>query len=256
MNKKLFAAALAITLSLSAAAEQARKPALSQHNAGNPAAVLKEFKDAPNATPPSLCNPCAFYGGDLNPTDPNAAGLSDEDTFYIPGSSTYAALNVPTGDTVTVKGLLFNIQASAAFDPLTATYDIRTGVSEGNGGTSVASGSTGIKVVATGRSFNAVYEYTISVKVPKLTLTPGEYWFNITPTCTDTLDGSCYIQRQYASNTTQGTNSVRGAWQPGNSEYLNSSFFGFTWANWCDSSLGLNQVQCGALSYGVIGDVQ
>lgn len=256
MERRLFAAALAIALSLSAAAEQTKKPALSQHRAGNSAAELKEFKDASNATPPSLCNPCAFYAGDLSTTDPNAAGLSDENTFYVTGSSTYAALNIPAGDTLTVKGALFNVQASAAFDPLTATYDVRTGISEGNGGTSLASGTAGIKVVATGRSFNGLYEYTIAVKIPSLILTTGEYWFNVTPTCTDTLDGSCYIQRQYASNTTQGANSIRGSWQPPNSEYLNSAFFGFSWANWCDSALGLNQVQCGALSYGVIGGVK
>ena len=262
----LFPAALAVALSLFAAKNlaaanqaevtQAKKPALSQHGAGNAAAELKEFKDAAKATPPSLCNPCVFYGGDLNPTDPNAAGLSDENTFYVSDSSTYAALTIPAGSTVVVKGALFNVQASAAFDPMTATYDLRTGISEGNGGSSLASGTAKLKVVATGRSFNGTYEYTIAVKIPKLTLPSGEYWFNITPTCLNTLDGSCYIQRQFASNTTQGANNIHGSWQPPNSAYLNSSSLGYAWANWCDSSLGLNQIQCAALSFGVIGEVQ
>jgi hypothetical protein len=246
--------ALAITLSLSAAAEQAKKPAQSQHRAGDPAAKPKEFKDALHPTPPSSCSPCAFYGGDFNPSDPNAAGLSDENTFYIPGSSTYGAIIVPTGDTVSVMGALVNVQASAAFDPLTATYDVRTGVTDGDGGTSIASGNAHASVVATGRSFLGLYEYTITVPIA-LTLTPGEYWINVTPTCTDALDGSCYLFRQFVSNTTEATNSVHASWQPPDSEYLNSPFFGFTFANWCDSSLGLNPTQCGQLSFGVIGDV-
>jgi hypothetical protein len=37
---------------------------------------------------------------------------------------------------------------------------------------------------------------------------------------------------------------------------LNSGYFGFSWANWCDSSLGFNTIQCGYMSYGVLGGVK
>ena len=151
MKRTLFAVALVITLSLSAAASQHKTPALSHHRAGNPAAELQDTKESPNPSVPALCNPCLFYGGDLNPNDSNAAGMSDENTLLIVGGgSTYGEVNIPTGTTVTVKGILFNVQADAAFDPMTASYDIRTGVSEGNGGTSIASGTVGIQVAATG----------------------------------------------------------------------------------------------------------
>jgi hypothetical protein len=250
-----FAAALALALNPVATAQQATKPLPVLRGTGKAVAGVNESQNAA-ATPPSLCKPCAFYGGDLSPNDPNAIGHSDENTFYIAGSSTYGAVIIPAGDVVKVDGALFNVLASAAFDPMTASYDVRTGVSEGNGGTSVASGSSGIQVMATGRNLAGLYEYTIAVRIHDLTLTPGEYWFNITPTCMNTLDGSCYVQRQYASNTTAETNNVHGSWQPAHEQYLNSVFFHLNWTNWCDSSLGLNSSQCRRLSFGIMGEVQ
>ncbi len=257
MKRTLFAVALVITVSLSAAAAQHKTPALSHHRAGNAAAELQDTKESPNPSVPAECNPCLFYGGDLNPNDNNAVGFSDENTLLIVGGgSTYGEVNIPTGTTVTVKGILFNVQADAAFDPMTASYDIRTGVSEGNGGTSVASGSVGISVAATGNNFLGVNEYSIVAVFPSLTLVSGDYWMNVTPNCTNTLDGSCSVFRQFVSNTTQRTNALHESWQPAHEMFFNSSFFGFTWANWCDSSLGLNQTQCGYLSFGVLGGVE
>jgi len=249
----LFAFALVVALSLSAVAANSQKPAPSIHRAGSLSA------DPPSGglpgTPPSLCNPCLFYGGDLNVASPNAAGMSDENTLLIVGgSSTYGAVNIPEGVTANVYGIVFNVQADAAFDPLTASYDIRTGVAEGDGGTSIASGSGTIVVQPTGRNFQGLYEYTVAVSwSTAVTLTAGEYWFNATPQCLNTLDGSCNVFRQFVSNTTGLANAVHGSWQPLHEMFLNSSFFGFTWANWCDSSLGFNSQQCAALSFGLRG---
>jgi hypothetical protein len=249
----LFAVAFVVALTLSASAAQ-KKPATSQHRAGNPSVQVGPIKDSPSPAPPALCNPCLFYGGDINVGDINAAGLSDENTVLIPASSTYGAVNVPEGVTATVWGIVFNVQASAAFDPMTGTYDIRTGVSDGDGGTSIASGTAPIRVQATGQNFLGLNEYTIAVKLPSaVVLTPGEYWFNLTGTCTGTTDGSCGVFRQFVSNTTGETNNLHGSWQPVHEMFLNSSFFGFTYTNWCDSSLGLNVAQCAGLSFGVIG---
>jgi hypothetical protein len=251
----LSAVALTVALSLTAVAANTKKPATSQHLDGDPSIPLKAPKALPNAIPPSLCSPCLFYGGDINTGDPNAAGMSDENTLLIlGGSSTYGAVNIPTGVTATVYGILFNVQADAAFDPLTATYDVRTGVSEGNGGTSIGSGTGAAVVVPTGRNFIGLNEYTVAVSwSTPLTLTSGEYWFNVTPQCLNTNDGSCSAFRQFFSNTTQGANDIHGNWQPAHELFLNSSFFGFTWANWCDSSLGFNANQCGYGSFGLRG---
>lgn len=255
MKTTLSAVALLLALSLTAVAANSKKPAVSQHRAGNPSLPLPEPKYNPNSVPPSLCSPCLFYGGDLNTGDINAAGMSDENTLLIlGGSSTYAAVNIPTGVTATVYGILFNVQADAAFDPLTASYDIRTGVSEGSGGTSIASGSGTAVVQPTGRNFIGLNEYTVAVSwSTPVTLVSGEYWFNVTPQCLNTLDGSCSAFRQFVSNTTQGANDIHGNWQPVHEMFLNSSFFGFTWADWCDSSLGFNANQCGYMSFGLRG---
>jgi hypothetical protein len=251
MKKALLAAAFVTALSLpTLAADQ--KPAISQHLAGsNELAVLAPA----NGIPPGLCNPCLFYGGDLDPTSENAAGLSDENTLYVTGSSTYAAYEVPSGYSVKVTGILFNIQASANFDQPIASYDVRTGVSEGNGGASIASGTGTVYVEPTGRTLIGLHEYTVAVFLPQpLDLSAGEYWFNLTPVCTNgAVDGSCYVGRMFLSNTTHDTNGVYPLAQPDSQLYLNSAYFGYTWANWCDSALGFNAAQCRAASFGLSG---
>jgi hypothetical protein len=246
----LFAATLVVALTLSAAAAQ-KKPPMSQHLAGN----MNDKSKSPYGVPPALCDPCLFYGGDINTSDANAAGLSSENTLLIPGSSTYGTFDVPSSSSVTVTGVLFQIQADANFDPLTASYDIRSGVSEGNGGTSLASGTVNAEVAATGRNFLGLNEYTVAVQLTTpLLLGAGDYWFNVTPNCTNGgQDGSCSVGRFFVSNVTGRTNSIHGAGEPGGQMFLNSAFFGFTWANWCDSSLGLNAKQCNSLSFGVMG---
>lgn len=253
MNRTLFAAALAITLSVPLAAQE-KTPALSHHRAGDPTATIPQPQSNNAPQPPSLCSPCAFYGGDIDVNSLNAAGLSDENTLLIlGGSSSYGEVDIPAGVTLVVKGILFNIQADAAFDPMQASYDIRTGVSEGNGGTSLASGTGPIRVQATGRNFLGVNEYTIASEFPPVTLTPGAYWFNLTPTCTNTLDGSCSVFRQFVSNTTSLANGVRAGAQPTHQMFFNSSYFGLSWANWCDL---LNVNQCALMSFGLMGGAQ
>ena len=250
MKTTLFAVALVVALALTATA-QSKKPPVSQHRAGDPSATFQPQSGAP--APPALCKPCLFYGGDINTADQNAAGMSDENTLLIlGGSSSYGAINLPF--TATVQGIVFNVQASTAFDPQSATFDVRTGVTDGNGGTSVASGTGHMSVASTGRNFLGLNEYSVAVLIPAgVVLNAGEYWFNLTPTCTNVLDGSCSVFRQFVSNTTQETGALNGGWQPIHEMFLNSDFFGFTFANWCDSSLGFNQNQCAGMSFGVIG---
>jgi hypothetical protein len=249
----LFAATLVVALSLSAAAAT-KKPPMTQHLAGNN--VTSPM--APSGVPPTLCDPCIFYGGDFNPFDQNAVGYSDENTLLIPASSTYGNFNVFSGSTVTVTGIVFNVQADANFDPLTASYDVRTGVTEGNGGTSIASGTVNATVAATGRNFFGLNEYTVAVGLSApLAIGPGAYWFNVTPSCTNgAQDGSCSVGRFFVSNSTQRTNNVFGGAQGNYQMFFNSAFFGFTWANWCDPSLGLRPNQCDALSFGLMGSAQ
>jgi hypothetical protein len=252
VKKTIFAVTVVLALALTAAAAD-KKPATSVHFAGN-SNVAPIHNNTVPVVPPALCNPCIFYGGDINPFDINADGFSDENTLLIVGgSNTYGAVVLPYQ--AALKGIVFNIEASDAFDPQTATYDIREGVSEGNGGFSVQSGSSKIQIQATGRNAFGLYEYAISVHFPTVTLEPGvEYWFNVQPQCTNgATDASCYIGRFFVSNTTQGTNNIHGMDQPGHSMFFNSTYFGFAWANWCDAALGTTQGQCNLMSYGLVG---
>jgi hypothetical protein len=129
-------------------------------------------------------------------------------------------------------------------------------VSEGDGGTSIACGTAHIEVAQTGRVFLGAYEYSVVVRFPRITLVSGEYWINVTPHCTDRLDGSCIVFGQFVSNTTSKTNNLRGSWQPAHEMFLNSPLSGVTWANWCDPDQDLNNVQCARLSFGLLGGVE
>ena len=249
MKKILLAVTMVAALTLTAAAAGKKlSPAANPNGYGT---VPKQL--APPGIPPALCHPCLFYGGDLDPNAGTAEGFSDENTLLINGSSTYASFNVPAGGQAKITGILFNIQADANFDPNTATYDIRSGVSSGNGGTEIATGSGTISVATTGRVFIGLTEFTVLVNLSTpVSLTAGEYWFNMTPTCTDgAVDGSCYVGRMFFSNTTSGTNNVDGHAQSGNALFLNSTYFGFTYEPWC--SLVAVQGQCHLASFGLTG---
>jgi hypothetical protein len=257
VKRTLFALALAITLGLSGAAQERKAPVVSRHRTGNPAVEVQESEDNLSPSLPALCKPCLFYGGDINLTSPNATGLLDGNTLLASLSgSTYGAVKIPAGVTAIIRGVLFNVQALAAFDPRTASYDIRTGVSEGDGGTSIASGTSHIEVAQTGRVVAGAYEYSVVVRLPRIRLVSGEYWINVTPNCTNNLDGSCAVFGQFVSNTTSKTNNLRGSWQPAHEVFLNSPVSGVSWANWCEPDQNLNNVQCARLSFGLLGGVE
>lgn len=209
---------------------------------------------APALFPPSYCAPrCLFYGGDTNTSSPADNGFANENTLLVPDTTTWGAFTVPAGQTWTVDGLFINTIADGynGLDPSTSSWTIASGVSEGDGGSVVASGTS----TAAGTSFNATgrfpfgfTEYTLKVKVsPAVVLSAGTYWTTIVPQCTDSGNGSCSIA-QYYFDDTFGLNRY-GPLEPANVGYFNSSYFGFNYANTCEvSSTG-----CQAFSFGVIG---
>ncbi len=252
MKKTLFAAAIVFALSMTAMAAGKQKPYLIPPGNGGDGG----WHIPPPGTPPAMCSPCIFYSGDLNTSDGQAEGFGDENTLLVTGASTYAEFTVQPGGTAKVTGILFNMIGDANFDPNTATYDIRSGVTTGNGGTEIASGSANIAVATTGRVFVGYTEYTVLVTLPAAqTLSAGEYWFNITPQCTNgAVDGSCYVGNLYVSNTTQETNNVNGHDMAPYSLFINSSYFNYDYTNWCD--LGLTNGQCRFASWGLVGTVK
>ena len=125
---------------------------------------------------------------------------------------------VPTGDIYTITGVFSNdLMPNPAV--ATAYWEIREGVSAGNGGTFVASGDSADTVTATGRTGRVGNgtdnEYTNQVAV-SVTLGAGTYWLAVAPD----VAGGAYI------TTTSGANAV--GFPPGNdgNSFSSSTSFG------------------------------
>jgi hypothetical protein len=203
--------------------------------------------------PPALCKPCLFYGGDFS-NDVNSYASWDENTLSYPNTSTYGAVHIPNGHIVVVQGILFQIQFDPSFllDPRGVTWEVRKGVTTGNGGTVIASGQAPVFVQPTGR-FDIGPEYTVAIKMADLMLEGGTYWFNMTPVCVNQRDSTCKTIQYGVSNTTQLANSFRGGLQPVDKIFINSQYYKYDWVNWC--SVNLNQAGCATLSFGLMGTI-
>jgi hypothetical protein len=194
-----------------------------------PAATARALGGHSNASqahsfaPPAACSPCLYYSGDFDPNDANANGLANEvDAIITTGSSQYAP--VTPNVTWQVSGLFMNVLSGLT--PTSANWEIRTGVSAGNGGTLVASGSGAVTQTATGRSAFGFTEYTDSVAVNVVLNAGTTYWINVTPVC-----NAC-DNRAFATNVPPGTaaNHV-GPANILNQNFWNSAFFGENFAN-------------------------
>jgi len=251
-------AALVPFVSRSAAAQEVKAvpvPSLDWIIATRPVAgtlSIKPMEHAPTA--PLYCHPCLFYGGDTNPNSPNANGLANDNTLLVPDTSTLVPFTVPTGSTWEVSGLFTNDLADGydGIDPAQATWSISSGVSNGNGGTVIASGTSSASFTPTGRVSFGFNEYTTLVNLTvstAVTLKAGTYWLTVVPQCTNTGNSNCDIAQYYVSNT-QKLNSY-GPAEPGSDSFFNSAFFGFSYAPACD----VTSTGCQAFSAGLLGKV-
>lgn len=169
-----------------------------------------KFKNFTKALPAGMCgNPagsCLFYGGDFvdnplgSPFLPNA--LANETTTFISGvpygAAVWVPFTVPAGQTWEVSGLFTNNLASyGVLDQFptaptaAASWSVNEGVSAGNAGTVVASGTSAATSTPTGRAAFALIEFTVQVTGLSFVLTPGEYWMSVVPLCTNTADAFC-----------------------------------------------------------------
>jgi hypothetical protein len=163
--------------------------------------------------------PCAradhiWYNGDFNGVN----GLSNEqNTTVNTYGRTYDNFSLSTSTVIT--RVFSNDLMTSAFST-TAYWEIRSGVSVGNGGTLVASGTNADTVTATGRSGFGLNEYTVSVDGLNVTLGPGTYWLTCVPI--DSGSGRSFV------STTSGANSI--GLLPGNS-FFDSPFFNVSFGN-------------------------
>src|SRR5262249_45561472 len=104
----------------------------------------------------------------------------------------------------------------------TAHWEIRSGVSSGNGGLLIASGDNAATQTPTGRTGFGYTEYMVEVTGLSIDLAPGTYWLSVTPV--DSGRGRSF------DSTTSGTNAV--GTPPGNNDnsFFDSTFFGANFA--------------------------
>jgi hypothetical protein len=159
-----------------------------------------------------------FYGGDWEPNDPNANGQYNGTDAHINGNPYGAATyqNFVAGTAIRVTGLFTNNAIN--FVPASGYWEIRTGVSAGNGGTLTASGTGNITNTPTGRSGFGFDEYTNAVSGLNVSLAADTYWFAVVPTCA-TCPGDSYNTNSLHALNAVGTQIL-------NQQYWNSPAYG------------------------------
>ena len=132
-----------------------------------------------------------FYGGQFDPFNQFANALANENTATVGGDPYGAAVyqNFYAESNITVTGLFTNNLST--FAPESGYWEIRSGVSEGNGGTLIASGTGSVTNTATGRSFLGDKEYTNIVSGLSVDLPTNQYWFAMVPVCS-TCQGEAF----------------------------------------------------------------
>jgi hypothetical protein len=125
-----------------------------------------------------VANSVLWYNGDL----PSGGGTVNEESSNIGSANVYDDFNVTDAGGWQVDRLWSN--DSMQFQGVTsASWSIRFGMSAGNPGTIVASGTTSATQTPTGR-YNASLgfnEYTIQITGLNVYLSPGKYWLSVSP---------------------------------------------------------------------------
>jgi len=239
-------------LSFTAIAQDGPAPRVS---ASHGAAVHRGGNFNP-AGAPALCHgKCPFYGGDIDLNDPNAGGFVNGNTLFIGDTHVYSALKAPVSALVT--GMLINHvpyppQGGNPYDPAVGVWDVRTGVSDGDCGVSIASGQDKLVHQPSGRNLPWGPEDSAgSLFASPFSISKGTtYWFNYTPQCTNSSNNDCNAGYFFESNT-DGLNGVNAGLQTSYQVYMASSFFGDNCTNLCDGT-GQNS-GCKGMSYALAG---
>ena len=250
MKKILFAATLIAAFSVFAMGATIHKTAKDSGNASLRGGQIS--LSSPHACSVSHGHPCVYYAGDINASDPEENGLSNENDLFIANSYTYNEVKVPVSASVTAA-FTNNLATFGVIDPKTAESDWRTGVSEGNGGTSICSGDNEAEITATGRNAFGYNEYEI-LSLSPCKVSPGNTWIAVVGDCTNANDGDCTGDPRYFESDTNGPNAINGSFtvtsNTGMGPTWNSpTFFGVNWASWCNDE----GVACGdGMSMGVL----
>jgi hypothetical protein len=169
---------------------------------------------APDGRPPEAVPAnTLFYGGDFDGID----DLSNENNSTVSDARTYGNFYVtdPSGWDITT---VFSNNELSFFPSGGVNWEIRSGLSENNGGTLVASG-TGYPGTFTvvGEAFGDLeVQVAVDLSASPVHLDPGQYWLNVTPVGHGT--GRSFVAE------TQQVNAI-GTQDTGNC-YQDSTYFG------------------------------
>ena len=158
-----------------------------------------------------------WYNGDFNGVN----GLANERNTIITQAAVYDDFNVTAPLGWSVTAVFSDNLASTVITG--ADWEIRTGISQGNAGTLIASGTTSSPTVTpTGRSGFGYTEYMVEVtglNVFLPMLPSGQhYWLNVTPVGNGT--GRSF------NSTTSGTNCVGTPCGNDQNAFFNSTYLG------------------------------
>lgn len=159
----------------------------------------------------ALAGPVLWYNGDWDFRN----GIANERNTLVSDAAIYDNFVVPApGWRITA---VFSNNPSTLSSITGADWEIRSGISPGNGGTLIASG-TGVPAswTPTGRNASGLTEYQVYyVGGLNLTLPPGEYWLMVRPVGSGS--GRSFV------STTSGANGVNALLD--GDAFLNSFFF-------------------------------
>jgi len=181
-----------------------------------------------------------WYNGDFDGNN----GLLNEKNAGVSDSRVYDDFIVPAGQNWNIQSVWSNDLSN--FSWTSAYWEIRSGVSVGNGGTLVAGGVTSAaSQTDTGRNGDGYEEYQALVSGLNIDLGPGTYWLTVAPV--DDGSGASF------DSTTSGANAV--GTPPGNDgqSFWDSTSWGQSFAD-ASIQVGVGQTGFTDFSMGVAGE--
>jgi hypothetical protein len=170
----------------------------------------------------------SFYGGDID----HVNGLAAEKNTSVSDARVYDDFTL--GSATTVQSVFGNFYSSTNITGL--YYEIRSGVSQGNGGTLISSGSLSATATDTGMSDFGYEVYKVLGSITGLNLAAGTYHLGLAAIGDGT--GYAYLA------TTSGTNGVGGPISNDNA-FFDSSSYGANFDSSMNQGSGLNDFSMG-----------
>lgn len=198
-----------------------------------------------------------WYGGDFDGRN----GLISQTTVGLDGM-VYDDFNLAFNTNVT--GVFANyLDFGAVYT--TASWEIRSGMSAGNGGTLEASGSGATTTIATGRTGFNLTEFQVTVAGLNVNLAAGNYWLGFALDSSNTA-GAGYISTTSGADLGPGGDPnpvVTGSPIANGNSFFNSTFFlanylptfdpGALGAGTWDFSMGVNGIVPEPATFVVLG---